>query len=214
MAASAMAGPEGPGAGGKPGAALPPGSRLGFAVSPAAAAVAAGSQASAVGGNDGPGARGAEIVAAAGRNHGPGGEGVPAPVPGVRRLPFLGAWPAWQSALAAELAALADSTDGAWRLPVEPPPLLLHHPLEGNLAPRYLEHLQRRLGCRCLAAPYSSVDLEEPALAIDGPVLPLALAANRLTERLEPRLGRAQAAPLLERPRLRQLLLEQLAALP
>ncbi len=134
------------------------------------------------------------------------------PGSGVRRLPFLGAWPAWQSALASELAALADSTDGAGRVPA--PPLLLHHPLEGHLAPRYLEHLQRRLDCRCLAAPYSSADSEEPALAIDGPVLPLALAANRLTERLEPRLGRAQAAPLLERPRLRQLLLEHLVALP
>ena len=131
---------------------------------------------------------------------------------GVRRLPFLGAWPAWQSALAEELAALADSSVSGGR--VKAPPLLLHHPLEGHLAPRYLEHLQRRLGCRCLAAPYSSADSEEPPLAIDGPVLPLALAANRLTERLEPRLGRVQAAPLLERPRLRQLLLEQLAALP
>jgi len=131
---------------------------------------------------------------------------------GLRVLPFLGAWPAWQIALAAELGALADAATGAGRVPA--PPLLLHHPLEGPLAHRYLEHLQRRLGCRCLAAPYSSTDPEEPALAIDGPVLPLALAANRLTERLEPRLGRAQAAPLLERPRLRQLLLDHLAALP
>ncbi|MCX5947410.1 MAG: hypothetical protein NTY67_04245 [Cyanobacteria bacterium] len=138
--------------------------------------------------------------------------GLLAPGSGVRRLPFLGAWPAWQSALAAELAALADSSVSGGR--VKAPPLLLHHPLEGPLALRYLEHLQRRLGCRCLAAPYSSADSEEPALAIDGPVLPLSLAANRLTERLEPRLGRAQAAPLLERPRLRQLLLEHLVALP
>jgi hypothetical protein len=131
---------------------------------------------------------------------------------GLRVLPFLGAWPGWQQGLAAELAALTDAATDAGRVPA--PPLLLHHPLEGHLAPRYLEHLQRRLGCRCLAAPYSSADSEEPPLAIDGPVLPLALAANRLTERLEPRLGRVQAAPLLERPRLRQLLLEQLAALP
>jgi hypothetical protein len=146
-------------------------------------------------------------TAGVGGDHGAGGWGAR-----VRRLPFLGAWPAWQSALAAELAALDESAASAGRVPATP--LLLHHPLEGPLAPRYLEHLQRRLGCRCLAAPYSSTDPEEPALAIDGPVLPLALAANRLTERLEPRLGRAQAAPLLERPRLRQLLLEQLAALP
>ncbi len=132
---------------------------------------------------------------------------------GVRRLPFLGAWPAWQRALAAELAALADPLASGEGSPSQPP-LLLHHPLEGRLAPRYLEHLQRRLGCRCLAAPYSSQHSEALALAIDGPVLPLALAANRLTERLEPQLGRLQAAPLLERPRLRQLLVDQLAALP
>ncbi len=131
----------------------------------------------------------------------------------LRRLPFLGAWPAWQRALAAELAALADpaaSGEGS----AARPPLLLHHPLESRLAPRYLEYLQRRLGCRCLAAPYSSQHSAALALAIDGPVLPLALAANRLTERLEPQLGRLQAAPLLERPRLRQLLVDQLAALP
>ncbi len=140
----------------------------------------------------------------------------PAVVPagaGVRRLPFLGAWPAWQQALAAELVALADPVVAGERLPARPP-LLLHHPLEGQLALRYLAHLQRSLGCRCLATPYSSQNPEELALAIDGPVLPLALAANRLTERLEPLLSRSQAAPLLERPRLRQLLLEQLAALP
>lgn len=160
-------------------------------------------------------------TAGVGGGHGAGGWGaVPGAVPEisrvagarVRRLPFLGAWPAWQSALAAELAALVESAASAGRVPATP--LLLHHPLEGPLAHRYLEHLQRRLGCRCLAAPYSSADPEEPALASDGPVLPLALAANRLTERLEPRLGRAQAAPLLQRPRLRQLLLEHLVALP
>jgi sirohydrochlorin ferrochelatase len=132
---------------------------------------------------------------------------------GVRRLPFLGAWPAWQSALATELAALRDPLASGEGSPSRPP-LLLHHPLEGRLAPRYLEHLQRCLGCRCLAAPYSSQHSEALALAIDGPVLPLALAANRLTERLEPQLGRLQAAPLLERPRLRQQLVDQLAALP
>ena len=140
----------------------------------------------------------------------------PAVVPaggGVRRLPFLGAWPAWQQALAAELVALADPVAGGEWLPARPP-LLLHHPLEGPLALRYLAHLQRSLGCCCLAAPYSSPHPEEPALAIDGPVLPLALAANRLTERLEPQLGQRRAAPLLERPRLRQLLVDQLAALP
>ncbi|MFZ0409853.1 MAG: hypothetical protein WAM11_17340 [Cyanobium sp.] len=132
---------------------------------------------------------------------------------GLRMLPFLGAWPAWQRALAAELAALADPLASGER-PAAGPPLLLHHPLEGSLALRYLAHLQRSVGCRCQATPYSSQDSEQLALAIDGPVLPLALAANRLTERLEPLLGRRRARPLLERPRLRQLLIEHLAALP
>ena len=151
--------------------------------------------------------------AGGGRKHGVGSETAPAPGPRLRRLPFLGAWPAWQSALAAELAALSDPAGSGGRTPAQPP-LLLHHPLAGGLGSRYLEHLQRSLHCRCLAAQYSSQDSEAPALAIDGPVLPLALAANRLTERLEPQLGRSQAAPLLERPRLRQVLIELLAALP
>ncbi|MEX0589064.1 MAG: CbiX/SirB N-terminal domain-containing protein, partial [Cyanobium sp.] len=43
----------------------------------------------------------------------------------VQRLPFLGAWPAWQRALAEELTGLGAQ------------PLLLHHPLEGPLAQRY-----------------------------------------------------------------------------
>jgi hypothetical protein len=55
--------------------------------------------------------------------------------------------------------------------------------------------------------------LEESLLTQQGPVLPLALAANRLTEALTPRFGEA-AAPLLSRPALRQVLLEQLEALP
>jgi hypothetical protein len=115
--------------------------------------------------------------------------------------------------LAAELAVLADQAARGGR-PLAQRPLLLHHPLEEGAASRYLAYLERRLGCRCLAAPYSSQDPEELPLAIDGPSLPLALAANRLTERLEPRLGSLQAAPLLARPRLRQLLLDQLVALP
>jgi hypothetical protein len=159
------------------------------------------------------GDHGAGFGTGGGRNHGVGPETAPAPGPRLRRLPFLGAWPAWQSALAAELAALSEPAGSGARAPTQPP-LLLHHPLEGSLGSRYLEQLQRRLHCHCLAAPYSSQDSEALALAIDGPVLPLALAANRLTERLEPQLGRSQAAPLLERPRLRQALIELLAALP
>ncbi len=118
----------------------------------------------------------------------------------VRRLPFLGAWPSWQRALAAELAAL-------------PPgggiPLLLHHPLEGGLARRYLHHLAAVTGADCRAASYSATDLEELKLAIQGPAMPLALAANRLTDSLPERLG----PPLLQRPHCRRLLLEALEAL-
>lgn len=134
-------------------------------------------------------------LVAALRRHGP-----------VRRWPFLGAWPCWQRALAEEVEALEGLGSGR--------PRLLHHPLEGVLAGRYLRHLERRCAAPCQSAPYSSADPEELALAIRGPVLPLALAANRLTEALSPRLGPAAAAPLLERPRLRQALLEALEALP
>jgi sirohydrochlorin ferrochelatase len=140
------------------------------------------------------------------RRHGP-----------VRRWPFLGAWPCWQTALAQEvdsLAATATATAvAASAAAAAERPLLLHHPLEGALPRRYLRHLERRCAAPCLAAPYSSADPEELALAIRGPVLPLALAANRLTEALLPRLGPA-AAPLLERPRLREALLLALEALP
>jgi sirohydrochlorin ferrochelatase len=124
----------------------------------------------------------------------------------LRRWPFLGAWPAWQAALAKEAAELAAAGGGL--------PLLLHHPLDGGLAQRYLQHLGRLCAAELRAAPYSSTDSEELALPIRGPVLPLALAANRLTEALAPRLGAAAAAPLLERPRLRSALLAALEALP
>lgn len=120
----------------------------------------------------------------------------------VRRRPFLGAWPAWQQALAEELAALDEE---------EAEPLLLHHPLEGPLAGRYLQMLERRCGSRCVAAPYSAIDPADPTLpallAGSAAVLPLALAANRLCERL-------QLAPLLERPRLLKVLLRELELLP
>jgi hypothetical protein len=133
----------------------------------------------------------------------------------VRRVPFLGAWPQWQQALAAELGAtVAAASMAAAPAPEQAePPLLLHHPLEGPLAARYLRHLEQRCGALCRPAPYSSANPEELALTIRGPVLPLALAANRLTETLQPRLGEA-AAPLLERPRLREALLLALEALP
>ena len=115
----------------------------------------------------------------------------------VRRFSFLGAWPVWQRALAAELALL-------------PRPLLLHHPLEGEVAPRYCRALERRTGARCLATPYSAEHLAELQLTLTAPALPLALAANRLTDSLADRVG----PPLLERPRFHQLLLAELEALP
>lgn len=119
----------------------------------------------------------------------------------VRRRPFLGAWPAWQQALAEELAGLGGEAE----------PLLLHHPLEGPLAARYLQWLERLCSSRCVAAPYSATDPADPTLPAllvgSAVVLPLALAANRLCERL-------QLAPLLERPRLRQVLLRELEQLP
>jgi len=124
----------------------------------------------------------------------------------VQHWPFLGAWPRWQAALARELAGLAMQ---------DARPLLLHHPLEGPLAARYLTTLERRTGAHCVATPYSAEHLAElkltlaaPALA--APALPLALAANRLTDQLAEQVG----PPLLQRPGLRQLLLAELEALP
>jgi hypothetical protein len=113
----------------------------------------------------------------------------------VRRLPFLGAWPAWQRALVEEAEGLR---------------CLVHHPVEGDLPRRYLGHLSRITGAACVPSPYSAEDLEELTLAIRTGALPLALAANRLTDSLPALLG----PPLLQRPRFRQLLREQLGALP
>ena len=116
------------------------------------------------------------------------------------RLPFLGAWPRWQRLLA-EVAAEAQRP--------ERPVVWGHHPLEGPLAERYLAHLERVSGARCQsidagavpAAPYT-----QASMAGDSVALPLALATSRLTELLGP--------PLLQHPRLRQVLLDQLVALP
>jgi hypothetical protein len=123
----------------------------------------------------------------------------------VLHLPFLGAWPGWQRALQRELAALAEPGAGT-----QEPPLLLHHPVEGPLAGRFLAHLESACGGRCLAAPYSAEHLAPLQLTPSAPALPLALAANRFTDRLGDRVG----PPLLQRPALRQLLLQELEALP
>jgi len=120
----------------------------------------------------------------------------------LRRLPFLGAWPAWQGVLAAELAALKG--------PAGVGPWLLHHPLEGPLGAAFLAHLEAVTGGRCRPTPYSVPNPEDAPLPLSGPALPLALAANRLTDALPPPMG----VPLLQRPRFRAVLLEALMALP
>ena len=123
----------------------------------------------------------------------------------VQHWPFLGAWPQWQGALANELAKLGlQDCQPAAR------PLLLHHPLEGPLAARYLTTLERRTGAHCVATPYSADHLAELKLTLVAPALPLALAANRLTDQLAEQVG----PPLLQRSALRQLLLAELEALP
>jgi sirohydrochlorin ferrochelatase len=138
----------------------------------------------------------------------------------LRRLPFLGAWPRWQSLLAAELrrASARGGAEVVW----------LHHPLEGPLASRFLSYQTIVFGCRGLAAPYTaepgriSSDLPSPAVLV-----PLTLAANRLTDRLlaSPAVfataGAAPASgcfalvpPLLDLAALRQFLLSALEVLP
>ena len=119
----------------------------------------------------------------------------------VQHWPFLGAWPCWHTALATELAGLNMQASR---------PLLLHHPLEGPLAARYLGSLERRIGAQCVATPYSAEHLAKLKLTLASPALALALAANRLTDELAEQVG----PPLLQRPCLRQLLLAELEALP
>ena len=134
----------------------------------------------------------------------------------LRRLPFLGAWPAWQQALAEEAAALvAGAGPGAGGGATAAAPALLHHPVEGPQAGRYLALLGQRTGLRCCATPYPSasspVDLP---LASSGAALPLTLAANRLSEALAVAAGETAGQPLLARPRCRAALLALLEALP
>lgn len=126
-------------------------------------------------------------------------------VAGIRRVPFVGAWPSWQQALAAEVRQLAQAAAAD-----APLPLLLHHPLEGSLAQRYLNHLAQVSGASLRSTPYSAEQLAELPLSLNAPALPLALAANRLTDVLADQVG----PPLLLRPRFRAVLLEHLEALP
>ena len=129
------------------------------------------------------------------------------PIP-LRRFPFLGAWPAWQRLLAAELTRRAGGLPWHW----------LHHPLDGPLARRYLDYLAAVLGGQGLAAPYTG-HLDDQGLWIQGAslVVPLTLAANRLTESLAlatASQGLMVLPPLLELPSVRQFLIASLEALP
>jgi hypothetical protein len=121
----------------------------------------------------------------------------------VRMLPFLGAWPAWQTILMAEVKRLSIPGEGAQ-------PLLLHHPVEGSLSQRYLIHLASLTGAHCLPLDPNIAGAVEPPFLPPGPALPLVLAANRLSEGLGPELG----APLLARSNVRQELLQLLEELP
>lgn len=131
------------------------------------------------------------------------------PQNGLRVLPFLGSWPAWQLALVAELAR----QQADWPSSSAHPPLLLHHPIASPLGRRYLSLLASITGATPQEASYSSDRFEASLLKHHGAFLPLALAANRLTDALSSCFGEA-AAPLLSRPALRQVLLEQLESLP
>lgn len=143
----------------------------------------------------------------------------PSPAIALQRYPFIGAWPAWQHLLAAQLADRQAFAAIHW----------LHHPLEGPLAQRYLDHLGAVLGSAGLATPYTA-QLADLVLPVDRPepgtvaVLPLTLASNRLTDTLEAgqrvalQPGQAHPPqplpPLLQQPAIRQFLLTALEALP
>ena len=127
----------------------------------------------------------------------------------VRRLPYLGAWPAWQQGLAQALAEQRSAGRS---------PLLLHHPLSGPLAGRHGEALAQVLGVPC--RPWDGTGADGAAAYMDSqpPLVPvpLALATNRLSEAVAVQPGAAAPPwpPLLLQPRFRSLLLEQLLALP
>ncbi|MEB3265126.1 MAG: CbiX/SirB N-terminal domain-containing protein [Cyanobacteriota bacterium] len=123
----------------------------------------------------------------------------------VRCWPFVGAWPGWQRALAAELAGLAPSGEA---------PLLWHHPLEGRLPGRYLSHLARCTAALPRAAAAEAIPEQLAAQAPTATHVPLALAHSRLCEALAAHHASPAGDPLLARPVLRAALLNLLDSLP
>lgn len=133
-------------------------------------------------------------------------QGVPPP---VRRLPFLGAWPAWQRQLADELHRAAAGRAWCW----------VHHPLQGALAQRYLAYLGRRLGRAGVPAAEADQFLQLPPLpGTSALVVPLALAPNRMAEALNMDAAVPQGcevlSPLLSLSAMRSVLLDRLEAEP
>ncbi|MEB3350363.1 MAG: hypothetical protein VKO00_10120 [Cyanobacteriota bacterium] len=123
----------------------------------------------------------------------------------VRCWPFLGAWTAWQQALAEELAGLAATGQ---------PPWLLHHPLEEGLPSRYLSHLTHCTAAVPVAAAAQDVAQRLEAKPCGAGMAPLALARCRLTEALSGQDDAMASTPLLCRPALRAVLLDLLESLP
>ncbi|MEB3200635.1 MAG: CbiX/SirB N-terminal domain-containing protein [Synechococcaceae cyanobacterium] len=125
----------------------------------------------------------------------------------LHRLPFLGAWPAWQRLLERELSRRAEGRPLTW----------LHHPLQGELASRHLQLLERRLAGQRLETAFQATPEFWPLPGDDRLLLPLTLASNRLSETLDRLpLPRSQQLlpPLLEQEPLREGLLELLERLP
>lgn len=116
----------------------------------------------------------------------------------VTLLPFLGAWPAWWTLVSQDLEQARFG----------PNTTLIHHQLRSGVADRFLWSLSRRLGC-----PMTSFDdwPDYRARHPDASPFPLVLAPNRMSAEMTPP---SVTAPLLERPLLRDGLIDLLAALP
>lgn len=115
----------------------------------------------------------------------------------VTSLPFLGAWPLWWDLVGKDLRLQPKSGCVT----------LLHHPLRPGLANRFLDSLSQRLGFPVMAFDCWS----ERRYTDEFRPYPLALAPNRMTDALQ---ASDDSPTLLERPLLRQGLIDLLAALP